>query len=98
MTGYYILVEPWAVFVKEESFFISQGGLTQDWGKRWKRVEADGIEAARKIGWKEQTLFERLTQAKDACEEYARSQKTPGAEGLYHAVWHLWNRTEAGPL
>lgn len=44
------------------------------------------------------TMFEKLTDAKDACEEYARERKTLGSENLYHSVWHLWNRTEAGPL
>lgn len=39
-----------AVFVKESSFFIQQGGLTSDWGKRWAKVKADNIEHARLIG------------------------------------------------
>lgn len=47
---YYILVEPWAVYVKEAEFFKSQGGLTQLWGKNWKLVEADSVEDARNIG------------------------------------------------
>ena len=47
---YRILVKPWAVYVKEEPFFESQGGLTKEWGKDWESVEADSIEHARSIG------------------------------------------------
>jgi len=47
---YYILIEPWAVYVKEGEFFKSQGGLEKDWGKYWIPVQADGIEHARSIG------------------------------------------------
>ena len=50
MEKYYILVEPWAVYVKEGNFFESQGGLTSDWGKYWRPVYADSIEHARLIG------------------------------------------------
>lgn len=42
--------------------------------------------------------FKNLTEAVERCEERWRTYKTPGSEALYHAVWHLWNRTEAGPL
>lgn len=42
--------------------------------------------------------FDNLTEAKDRCEERMRVFRTPGSEILYHAVWQLWNRTEAGPL
>ena len=38
------------IFVKEESFFISQGGLTAKWGRAWRKVQADSIEHARLIG------------------------------------------------
>lgn len=41
-----------AVFVKTESFFRSQGGLTESWGRGWTRVRARSIEHARKIGEK----------------------------------------------
>lgn len=47
---YYILVKPWAVYVKEEKFFESQGGLTQSWGAQWQKVEAESIEDARQLG------------------------------------------------
>lgn len=50
MNEYYILVKPWAVYVKEASFFISQGGLKESWGKEWRLVTADDIEDARNIG------------------------------------------------
>ncbi len=48
-----ILVEPWAVYVKTAEFFESQGGVTAEWGKSWREVEAIDIEAARAIGEKE---------------------------------------------
>ena len=48
MYKYFVLVEPWAVYVKEYDYFISQGGLEQEWGKKWKRLNADSIEDARK--------------------------------------------------
>lgn len=38
------------VFVKEGTFFEQQGGLTQPWGKRWVRIQADSIEDARARG------------------------------------------------
>lgn len=47
MKKYYVLIEPWATYVKEKEFFVSQGGLTRDWGKRWKLVKATSIEEAR---------------------------------------------------
>lgn len=40
------------VFVKDYDFFVSQGGLTQEWGKRWLELEATSIEDARKQGCK----------------------------------------------
>lgn len=49
---YYLLIEPWAVYVKEGDFFRDQGGLTENWGKRWEPVVAADIEAARAIGIK----------------------------------------------
>lgn len=39
-----------SVFVKEYDFFVSQGGLTQEWGKSWQQVYADSIEHARLKG------------------------------------------------
>lgn len=44
---FYILIEPWATYVKEAEFFKSQGGLTEGWGKRWVEVETKSIEEAR---------------------------------------------------
>lgn len=34
-------------FIKEAEFFEAQGGLTAEWGKAWKPIEADTIEHAR---------------------------------------------------
>lgn len=39
-----------ATFFKTAEFFASQGGLTQDWGKAWRLVQASSIEDARRIG------------------------------------------------
>lgn len=47
---YYILIESWAVYVKEGEFFKSQGGLEKKWGENWVPVQADSIEHARSIG------------------------------------------------
>lgn len=57
MTEYYILVKPWAVYVKEASFFVEQGGLTAMWGSDWKKVTANSIEEARAIGMKERNTL-----------------------------------------
>jgi len=38
------------IFVKEESFFLEQGGGREPWGQAWKLVRnADSIEHARAI-------------------------------------------------
>ena len=37
-------------FVKERSFFVSQGGDREAWGKNWRLVEAGSIEEARAMG------------------------------------------------
>lgn len=47
---HYILVKPWAVYVKTAEFFRSQGGLTETWGQTWRPVVAESIEAARALG------------------------------------------------
>ena len=41
-----------SVFVKEYQFFVSQGGLPDNWGKNWIRIEASSIENARLQGTK----------------------------------------------
>lgn len=50
METYYVLIEPYAVYVKEGKFFKDQGGLKEEWGKNWKPIIAEGIEHARLIG------------------------------------------------
>lgn len=50
MNKYYILIEPWAVYVKEGIFFESQGGLEKGWGQDWRLVYASSIEHARDKG------------------------------------------------
>lgn len=49
---YYVLVMPWAVYVKEGHFFESQGGCTAEWGKAWRKVRATSIEDARRQGYR----------------------------------------------
>ncbi len=39
-----------AVFVKHGPFFVSQGGLTEFWGKNWKRIRAGSLKHARQVG------------------------------------------------
>jgi len=47
---YYVLINAGhAAFVKTESFFISQGGLKEKWGRKWKKIKANSIEDAREI-------------------------------------------------
>lgn len=48
--NYRILVAPSAVYVKEADFFREQGGETEEWGRDWKPICADGIGHARLIG------------------------------------------------
>lgn len=38
------------VFVKDNEYFVNQGGLMHEWGKSWKPVRAVSIEHAREIG------------------------------------------------
>lgn len=47
MNTYYVLKSYTMFFVKEGTFFVSQGGLTEDWGKDWKPIQAENIEDAR---------------------------------------------------
>ena len=47
MNSYYVNWNGAAWFVKGKDFFISQGGLTESWGKAWKPLLADSIEHAR---------------------------------------------------
>jgi len=50
MAKFAILVGPsGSTFVKEYDFFVSQGGLTEKWGRNWKIIEADGMNHARMI-------------------------------------------------
>lgn len=49
--SYAVLVQPSSIAVKEWDFFKSQGGTTQQWGRRWKRVMAKSIGDARRRGF-----------------------------------------------
>lgn len=51
-TSYHVLDRGPHSMVKASDFFVSQGGLTQEWGRNWRRVfaagpEESGLEAAR---------------------------------------------------
>jgi hypothetical protein len=50
MTKFMVLIQPWAIYVKERSFFVAQGGSRERWGKHWRPVQARSIEAARSKG------------------------------------------------
>lgn len=47
MKRYYVHFNGHSWFVKEEDFFIIQGGLEESWGKAWRLICADSIEDAR---------------------------------------------------
>jgi hypothetical protein len=49
---HYVLVQPWAVYVKTAEFFIAQAGHVEPWGRNWRPVTAESIEAARALGVK----------------------------------------------
>ena len=49
---YRVLIEPWAVYVKDAAYFESQGGLKEKWGERWVEIEAESIYDAREKGKK----------------------------------------------
>lgn len=46
---YYVRPREINSFVKEGSFFESQGGLTDYWGRNWIKIEAKSLENAREI-------------------------------------------------
>ena len=48
MKYYAVLVEPWATYVKGWSFFVSQGGLRQRWGRKWKKTLGRSFEDAKR--------------------------------------------------
>ncbi len=52
MVTHYILVNEAGVYTKDASFFVSQGGLVEEWGKNWEPVTARSLYAARNIGIK----------------------------------------------
>jgi len=50
MMVYYVLVTPPRTYVKAEKYFIEEGGLVSEWGKKWIKVRAVSVEHARKKG------------------------------------------------
>lgn len=83
---YYILIEPWAVYVKEANFFKAQGGLMQPWGKKWEPACADSIEDAREIGVRrrEQRERERAAQWVQCCDCGAMHRRIDGCPNDCH--------------
>jgi hypothetical protein len=51
MEYYYVHYNSVSVFVKAEDYFIERGGLTENWGKNWRKIEAKSIEDAREKGY-----------------------------------------------
>ncbi len=45
----YVLVNESGVYVKEGTFFTSQGGLIKPWGRNWERINATSLYEARRI-------------------------------------------------
>lgn len=45
-TPHYVLVRPWAVYVKDGAFFEQQGGLKEAWGEAWEKIDAVDLDAA----------------------------------------------------
>lgn len=50
MRKFAVLIQPWAVYVKDWDFYVSQGGLHKPWGKQWRPIMARDIESARRKG------------------------------------------------
>jgi hypothetical protein len=50
MARYYVLINEAGVYTKEGTFFESHGGLTQEWGKNWRPIEATSLYDARNQG------------------------------------------------
>ncbi len=47
---HYVLPRGKHTLCKTAEFFQAQGGLVQDWGRRWVAVTADSILEARRVG------------------------------------------------
>lgn len=52
MAEYFILVNEAGVYTKVGDFFREQGGIEQEWGKKWEKIEAESLHEARQIGIK----------------------------------------------
>lgn len=73
---YYVTYNGGAWFVKESAFFLTQGGLSQDWGRNWRPISAGSIEDARRLA---PTVFghkavEEITGVKDTSFECQLSE------------------------
>ena len=50
MTTHYVLINEAGVYVKEVNFFKEQGGLTNEWGRKWEPIDAKNLHDARRVG------------------------------------------------
>lgn len=47
---FYLLVQPWNVYVQEAAAFVANGGPNAMWGKSWRKISATSISEAQEIG------------------------------------------------
>jgi len=47
---YFLLINEAGVYTKEGDFFVSQGGLKDEWGKSWEVTVATSLDDARQTG------------------------------------------------
>lgn len=60
-----------STFVKDYDYFVSQGGLTEKWGKFWKIIEAEDLDDARVKAIQEPDAVSGLYCAKCGKLKYA---------------------------
>jgi hypothetical protein len=64
MKKFAVLIRPWAVYAKEWSFFVEQGGLRDSWGKEWVPIMARDLESARRKGYAKDGRRDPLAHAR----------------------------------
>ncbi len=82
MSKFMVHIKTYAVYVKAHNFFVEQGGLSQEWGQHWQKIEARDIEDARR----------RATKARDtmpgACKRTWPSRRNRKAHRVHWAGNH----------
>jgi hypothetical protein len=73
-----------AVFVKETDFFVSQGGLVQLWGRRWRPIVAESIEDARSKGERLLPKYQQVVRMSSDGKPYLSTELVD--EGPHDAV------------